>query len=143
MVVWVKGLEEEQTAAMIELLANGLLADMKHRDETPDAAFRASFRLNCVAAVDITRDHTGQAVKMTPKPEISAKIAAKVKVAVFADSERKEKEAAEAAAAAAALEAEAEAERERIAALPGQLKEAAKKGGAEGIGAQHSATPTI
>ena len=52
-VVWLKGLEQVQ--AVVDLLAAGLLAGLESRGEEPDAAFRAAFRLACVAAVDIER----------------------------------------------------------------------------------------
>ena len=120
MVLWMKGFD--QTQALVDVLAAGLLGS----GVIPDAAFRASFCLACVAAVEVARDWRG--VLVGCKPEIETDLQARVATAVFADAERLE---AEAAAAEEALRAENEAiaaEEARVAALPGQMKEAAKNG---------------
>ena len=95
-VVWLKGLEQVQ--AVVDLLAAGLLAGLESRGEEPDAAFRAAFRLACVAAVDIERTWNGT-LKVTSLAELNASIAEQVSSGVFASAEKKEREAAEAAEA--------------------------------------------
>ena len=115
------------------MFANALLTRFASRDETPNAAFRGSFQLGCVAAVAIGQNSSVSGLQIEPKPEIEDELTARVKVALFADAERKEMEAAKVAAAQAALHAEAEVEAARIAALPGLLTEAAKVGDDEAM----------
>ena len=52
--VWVRGLG--QAPSFVQMLAQSLLTSMERRGEEPDAAFRASFRLGCVAAVQIRQE---------------------------------------------------------------------------------------
>ena len=52
--VWVRGLG--QAPGFVQMLAQSLLTSMERRGEEPDAAFRASFRLGCVAAVQIRQE---------------------------------------------------------------------------------------
>lgn len=108
---------------------------MEAKDMVPDAAFRESFQLGCIAAVKIAGAdaEVGLEMRIFQMPEVELVIQDKVRVGVFADSERKEAEAA-AAAEVLRLEVEAvEAEAARIAGLPELLKEAAKKGDVKAI----------
>jgi rhodanese-related sulfurtransferase len=125
MVIWLKGLE--QLPAMIDLLAKGLLASLASTGQEADEAFRASFRLDCVAAVNIERMWNGT-LKIQNLEDVSATIADQVSADVFETARRKEA-AAVAAAEARRLEEEAAAAAvERVQSLPLLLHEAAKKG---------------
>lgn len=135
MFVWWKEDGLQSKPAMVNMFANGLLAGMESRGRVPDANFRASFQLGCVAAVRIAGADAsvGLGVQIFQQPEVELDIQDKVRVAVFADSVRKEKEAAE-AAEKQRLEEEAAAEAAaRVAAIPGLIKEAAKKGDVDGM----------
>ncbi len=121
--------------AMVNMLANGLLAGMESRGMVPDADFRASFQLGCIAAVRIAGADAdvGLGVQIFQQPEVELEIQNKVRVAVFADSVRKEKEMAEAAEKKRLEEEAAAAAAARVEAIPGLIKEAAKKGDVEGM----------
>ena len=69
-------------------------------------------------------------MQITQQPEVNASMYEDVRTAVFADSVRKEEEAAAAAEEKRLEEEAAKAIADRIAALPGLLKDAAKKGDA-------------
>ena len=116
--------------AVVSMLANGILAGMESRGMVPDADFRASFQLGCIAAVRIAgaNPKVGLGIQIFQQPEMEIEIQDKVRIAVFADSVRKEKEMAEAAEKKRVEEEAAAAAAARIAAIPGLIKEAAKKG---------------
>jgi hypothetical protein len=82
---------EPTLAATVEMLAAGILSGFARRGSEPDAAFKAAFRLGCVAAVNITGEHR---LAVVAQPGVDADVERRVKVAVFADAERKEAEAA-------------------------------------------------
>jgi|EP01047_Picozoa_sp_COSAG01_P023354 hypothetical protein len=130
MVIWIRGLEEATTQAVVEMLATGLLAGMQSRGEEPNAAFRASFRLGCVVAVQVSPHWSGEdgLIELSTKSEVRDAMEAQVQTAVFADTVRKEEEAAAAAEALRLEEEAAAAEAERVAALPAALRQAAKDG---------------
>ena len=137
MFVWWKQSALEAQPAMVNMFANGLLAGMDSRGMVPDAAFRASFQLGCIAAVKIAGADAeiGLGVQIFQQPELELEIQDKVRVAVFADSERKEKEMAEAAEKQRVEEEAAAAAAARVDSIPGLIKEAAKKGSVDEINA--------
>ena len=125
MLVWLQGLEHTQTVAQV--LKEGLKASLLMRDQCADAAFRASFRLCCVAALRISGSANG-AARFTHKPDVDNAIEASVSAEIFADAERQEAAAAAVAEALRLEEEAAAAAEERIASLPLLLHEACKKG---------------
>ncbi len=127
MLVWIEGLEHKQAVAQV--LKEGLAATLTMRDERADAAFRASFKLCCIAALDVSGSaKRTSAARFTRKPDVDKAIEASVSAEIFADAERQEAAAAAAVEALRVEEEAAAAAEARIASLPRLLQEAAKKG---------------
>ena len=127
--LWLSSLEEGLVNSLAELLAQAVLAGLARDGTEPDAAFRERFRLACVAVVNVSAaSNGGGGVMLTGKKDATDALEAQVRTAVFQVAERREKEARERAAKRAAEAAEGAAIAAARAALPGQLREAAKEG---------------
>ena len=127
--VWVAGFEHNRS--VVQMLKASLVAGLESKGALPDAEFRASFRLACVAAVQIRKQRVGKArhtTQVSHAPAINASIQTDVASEIFADAERKERDAAAAVEALRLEEDFRVAEEERVAGLPLLLKEASKKG---------------
>ena len=126
-VVWMKSLHPWHTQALVELLAKGLLASLKSRGIPVDAAFRSTFRLECLSAVQIGTNASGFRW-ISQLTDLNESLESKVSTAVFAEGVRREAEAAAAAEAQRLLDEAAAAVEARIAGLPLMLHAACKKG---------------